>query len=165
LGIQGWSQVAALAGTILSPTRILDEVVPSGRLTLLFAERLFPRPEQKEDRDRFLHTALERLPSDTDLTEADRFYYEGRVLALLGNREEARDRFVTALGLDPVRADWRKDYVGWLIAWGEADEAHKEALVGVSLAPDDADAKAALKQSTDAVARGSDSSSASARLP
>ena len=35
-----------------------------------------------------------------------------------------------ALALKPDQANWREDYVTWLLAWERPDKAHRQALIG-----------------------------------
>ena len=53
----------------------------------------------------------------------------------------ARARMEAALVLEPRRAAWRKDLVVWLIARGALREAHDQAVIGLYLTPDQADAR------------------------
>ncbi|HEV3165915.1 MAG TPA: O-antigen ligase family protein [Isosphaeraceae bacterium] len=152
-----WAEVADIVSGLLSPSRILDEVLPSGRMTLRFAQRLYATPDQRAVRDRFLRAALDRLPHDAEHSTAERLYLEGEALALLGDRDQACERVNTALALDPHRTDWRRELVGWLVQWGRLREAHDQALIAQHFAPGDADAERALKTAVEALARGSSS--------
>ena len=75
---EDWAEVADLAAGLIPSEHILNGVVPSGRFTLLFAEHLYAAPEQRADRDRFLRAALERLPNDAGLSDAEPPVLRGR---------------------------------------------------------------------------------------
>jgi hypothetical protein len=61
---------------------------------------------------------------------------------------------LAALALEPLRGDWRQELVAWLIRWGEAEEAHRQARIGVQLSPHDPGLRRALESAVGAVARG-----------
>jgi hypothetical protein len=148
-------EVADQAGAVLPPARILGQVLPPrGRLALRFAERLYAAPEDREVRDQFLEAAIERLPGDLALPPTDRLWLEGRARALLGDRARARGQMEAALAAEPLRGEWRSELVRWLIAWGDLDEAHDQALVGTHLIPGDPGLNRALKAAVEALARG-----------
>jgi O-antigen ligase len=151
---EGWREVAEVAGALLPPDQVLDRVVPSGHLAVLFAEALFAAPDRRAERDRFLRAAVERLPRDDDPPKAERLQIEGRAWALLGDNDRARDRMEAALALEPNRSAWRRELVEWLVAWGRPRDAHDQALIGISLSPGDPDAVKALDLAAEALARG-----------
>ena len=62
---------------------------------------------------------------------------------------------IAALTLEPGRAGWRRELVQWLIGSGKLDDAHKQALLGLYLTPNDPEAKQAAELAADALARGS----------
>src|SRR5208283_1331491 len=57
--------------------------IPSGRSAFQFAERLYSAPANHTTRDSFLHAALDRLPEDRGLSEADRLSLEAQADAKL----------------------------------------------------------------------------------
>jgi O-antigen ligase len=150
----GWPRVAAAAAAALPPDRILEGVVSRGRHALWFAERLYAAPGDRAVRERFLRAAIARLPGDRDLAEAERLRFEAQAWAGLGDPGRARVRMEAALALEPRRGAWRAELIGWLIAWGEVEAAHDQALVGLHFSPDDPLARRALEQATEALARG-----------
>jgi len=150
----GWAEVADLAGSALPPDRILDQVVTRGRHALWFAGRLYAAPADRRARERFLRAAAERLPRDRDIPEAERLQLEAQAWADLGDLPRARDRMAAALALEPRHAAWRAELIGWLLERGLAQEAHDQALIGLSLTPDDPEARRSLERSADALARG-----------
>jgi O-antigen ligase/tetratricopeptide (TPR) repeat protein len=149
-----WESVADSAGVFLTPDEILRVVLPDGRLTLRFADRLYLDPEDRATRDQFLRAAIARLPQDRQLNQAERLQLEAQAWARLDDREQALERMQGALALEPRCADWRKDLVSWLIAWGRNREAHDQALIGLHLSPNHPDALRALDSAAEALARG-----------
>jgi hypothetical protein len=57
--------------------------IPSGRSVFQFVERLYSAPADHTTRDSFLHAALDRLPEDRGLSEADRLSLEAQADAKL----------------------------------------------------------------------------------
>ena len=154
LGRTDWTWIADAAGGILPPEQILDEVLPAGqRSTLLFADRLYGAPEQRAMRERFLRGALARLPRDVDQRPVERLWFEAQVHARLGESADARAGMEAALASEPQQADWREEYVTWLLAWGEPEEAHRNALAGTQISPGHAGLNRALLATIDALAR------------
>jgi O-antigen ligase len=149
-----WTDVADLAGGILAPAQILQEVVPDSRTALAFSDRLYTMPEAKDIRRTFLEAALKRLPGNRALSPAERLELEAQLWERLENRSRAQDRMQAALTLEPRRATWRKELVSWLIAWGHLREAHDQALVGFHYAPERPEMRAALDMAAEAFARG-----------
>jgi O-antigen ligase len=149
-----WTDVADLAGGILAPAQILQEVVPDSRTALAFSDRLYTIPEAKDIRRTFLEAALKRLPGNRALSPAERLELEAQLWERLENRSRAQDRMQAALALEPRRAAWRKELVSWLIAWGQLREAHDQAVVGFHYAPERPEMRAALDLAAEAFARG-----------
>jgi hypothetical protein len=151
-----WEAVAATAGSVLPPEVLLESVLPpdDGRLPLLFAEQVYTGDELKDGRTRFFRAALERLPGDPGLSDAERLALEARALAGLDDREPALGRMNGALALEPLRSDWRGTLVGWLVAWNRLEEAHRQVLIGLRLDPGDAGLVAARETVAEALARG-----------
>ena len=150
-----WSYVAPRAAKSLSPEQILDWVITDGRFAVLFADKLYRAPADHATRDQFLRWALVHLPGDHRLSQADRLAYEAKAQAGLGKPDLASQQMIAALALEPGRAGWRKELVQWLIGSGKVDDAHKQALLGLYLTPNDPEAKQAVELAADAVARGS----------
>jgi O-antigen ligase len=150
---EGWEQVADAAGVGLSPDVILDRIIPSGRFALFFANRLYADPEDRAVRDRFLKAAIERLPKDRDLIEAERLHLEAQAWAKLDTPDRARERMEAALALEPQRDEWRKEFVDWLLGWGNLKEAHDQAIIRLHLAPNNPDAHRVLKLTVEALIR------------
>jgi hypothetical protein len=149
-----WDEVADDAGSTLPPEQLLDQVLPwSGRSAVMFAERLYPKPEQTAPRELFLRAALERLPHEA-LPEAERLQLVARARAGLGDRASARQQMESALDLEPLRREWRKTLVRWSLAWGDWDVARSHALAGLRIEPGDVDLQTAVEVATDALARG-----------
>ena len=146
--------MADLCSSVLPAEKIRDEVVPSGRSALRFAERLYSAPADHATRDSFLQAAVEHLPEDRGLSEADRLSLEAQAYAMLNSRDQACERMQAALVLEPVRVEWRNLLIDWLLAWGRSTEAHDVAMVGVYYRPDDPAAQRALERTDEALARG-----------
>ncbi len=155
LSDSGWGEVADAAAAVLPPGKILGQVLPrGGRHALYFADKLYAAPEDREERDRFLRAAIERMPGDIDLPPIDRLWLESQARAKLGDRDRARGQMGKALAANPLRVAWRSQFVRWLIEWREWDEAHEQALIGTRLSPDDPELQRALEATVDAIARG-----------
>jgi hypothetical protein len=152
--IAGWEEVADEASLLFSPEQIFTQIVPSGRVAVLFAAYLYSAPDERATRDQFLRDALRRLPSDEESTPAERAYWEARAWELIGDRDRARYRMLEALSLEPLRASWRRELVEWYIRWSLPQEAHQQALIGLQMTPTDPESKRAWELSVDAVARG-----------
>ena len=151
---ENWAEVADLSSSVLTPQQILEEVIPSGRSAFQFAERLYSAPADHATRDSFLHAAVDRLPEDRGLSEAERLSLEAQAYAMLNNRDQACERMQAALVLEPVRVEWRNLLIDWLLAWGRSTEAHDVAMVGVYYRPNDPAAQRALERTDEALARG-----------
>ena len=151
-----WAQVADLASLALSPDQILESVIPDnrGRYALMFADRLYATPDNHSMREKFLGVAAARLPSDLDLPLAERLWLEGRAWSELDVREPALRQMQAALTLEASRFEWRKDLIDRLIAWGNPEEAHQQALIGLQLSPTNPDARRLVDQTAEAAARG-----------
>ncbi len=151
---ENWAEVADLSSSVLPPEKIRDDVVPSGRSALRFAERLYSAPADHATRDSFLQAAVAHLPEDRGLSEAERLSLEAQAYAMLNNRDQACERMRAALVLEPVRVEWRNLLIDWLLAWGRSKEAHDDAMVGIHYRPNDPTAQRALERTDEALARG-----------
>ncbi len=152
---EGWMEVVVAASTVMSPEQILDQVLPpGGRFPLLVAERLFTTPEWRETREKFLRACIERLPNDTDMSSAERLWIQSQARALLGERDSARKLMTEALLADSHHPEWREAFIDWLIAWGELEEASRQARIGRTLHPDHPGIERASKSALDAFAQG-----------
>ena len=162
---ENWTEVADLCSSVLTPQQILAQVIPSGRSAFQFAERLYSAPADHTTRDSFLLAALDHLPEDRGLSEADRLSLEARADAKLNNRDQARERMQAALDLEPGRVEWRNLLIDWLLTWGRSAEAHDVALVGVYYRPNDPTAQRALERTDEALARGDAPAGAAPKSP
>jgi O-antigen ligase/tetratricopeptide (TPR) repeat protein len=151
---QVWPFVADSAASVLSPAQILDDLLADGKHTVQFAERLYPSEEDREIREGFLRAALDRLSRDQDLEMAERTWFEALARAGLDQRDQARRLMQQSLMIEPTNSERRARFVALLLAWGDAAEAHSQALAGVGLAPDHYGLQQALKKSVNALARG-----------
>jgi hypothetical protein len=147
-----WTAVADASAAALPPDLVLGAVVPDGPHALLFAERLYRSPDDREIRDIFVRDALDRLEHDSRLAHPARLEIEARAWNILGDRGRARERLTEALRLDPGHDAWRNELVGWLIAWGRPDDAHRLALIGVSLSPASPEMRVTLERAVAALA-------------
>jgi O-antigen ligase len=155
VGGEDWAWIADTAGAELQPEQILDQVLPpGGRYALRFADRLYSTPEDRAIRERFLRTALARLPDEPGLGPAERLWLEAQARARLGERGWARPQMEAALRSEPLRGDWREEFVDWLIAWGDPEEAHRQALNGTQLSPGHPGLHRALQATVEVLARG-----------
>ena len=146
-------EVANAARSALSSDQILQGVVPDGRSTLWFAERLYSAPEERAVRDQFLKEAIRRLAHDRSPPRPERLWLEARAWAKLGDQDRARDRIEAALRLQP-RLAWRIELIDWLLGWGKLEEAHSHALVGLHFAPNDPQIRKALQRTAEALRAG-----------
>jgi O-antigen ligase/tetratricopeptide (TPR) repeat protein len=148
-------EVVVAAATLMTPDQILEKVLPPGaRLPLLLADRLYSGPESNAAREKFLRASIERLAGDTELSPAERLWVEGQARARLGEPEQARKVMTEALAAEPIHADWREEFIGLLIAWGDIDEAARQARIGSTLHPDHPGIQRALRSALDAFAQG-----------
>ena len=155
VGGENWAWIADAAGAELQPEQILDQVLPpGGRYAIRFADRLYSAPKDRAIQERFLQTALARLPDEPGLGPAERLWLEGQCRARLGERERARPQMETALRSEPLRGDWREEFVDWLIAWGNPEEAHHQALIGTQLSPGHSGLRRGLQATVTALAHG-----------
>jgi O-antigen ligase/tetratricopeptide (TPR) repeat protein len=150
-----WPEVADVAASVIPADELLRDVVVDGRIAILFADRLYASTDKSNDRDLFLRTALERLPSDPTIAEADRLYYQAHAAAGLNLRDQACEMIESALTLNPEKWEWRADYVNWLLRWGRPDDAHRQALIGQYFSPESTDSHSAVDKTAEALARGS----------
>ena len=162
---ENWAEVADLSSSVLTPQQILAEVIPSGRSAFQFAERLYSAPADHTTRDSFLLAALDHLPEDRGLSEAERLSLEAQADAKLNNRDHARERMQAALDLEPSRVEWRNLLIDWLLTWGRSAEAHDVAMVGVYYRPNDPTAQRALERTDEALARGDAPAAAAPKSP
>ncbi|MGB0068790.1 MAG: hypothetical protein WBQ11_12140, partial [Isosphaeraceae bacterium] len=162
---ENWAEVADLCSSVLTPQQILADVIPSGRSAFQFAERLYSAPADHATRDSFLLAALDHLPEDRGLSDADRLSLEAQADAKLNNRDQARERMQAALDLEPSRVEWRNLLIDWLLTWGRSEEAHDVAMVGVYYRPNDPTAQRALERTEEALARGDAPAGAAPKSP
>jgi tetratricopeptide (TPR) repeat protein len=148
-----WPLVADAAGVELRPEQILAEVLPPGaRFPVLFIDRIYATPEDQAPRDLFLKAALEQLPRDAELDEANRMWVEGQVRARLDQRAQARKLMEEAIRKEPLNSEWRREIVYWLIFWGDPQEAHNQARTGIQLDPQHKGLQLAYRHSVDSLA-------------
>ena len=57
---------------------------------------------------------------------------------------------------DSDHPDWREAFIDWLIAWGDFEEASRQARIGLTLHPDHPGIQRASKSALDAFAQGND---------
>ena len=157
LSVRGtdWRDIADLAGAVLDPERILNDVLPpGGHFEIWFADHLYGRSEDEEIRNRFLRASLERVPGNATLSPAERSWIQGQACARLGERDRARTFMQQALGLDLRQANWRLEYIKWLLDWDLVKEAHTQVRIGLELEPYNPAFQNALRVTLDALATG-----------
>ncbi len=131
-----WELIADRAAELFPPEEILRDILPAGgRLPLLFADRLYGEPEDRQIRAGFLKVALERIPGDPNLSPAERFQVEALAWSSLGDREQACARMGLALGLDPTNVEWREKLSQWLLDSGRVVDALRQTSIGLQLSP------------------------------
>jgi tetratricopeptide (TPR) repeat protein len=149
-----WPQIADAAAMVLSPDEILSEVVKDGRNTILFADRVYAREEERPVHERFFRAAIERLPVDQGITAGERLYFEAHALASLNQPARARKQMEAALAIQPAQSAWREEYIDWLLRWGRPDEAHAQAINGRYYSPDSMAIREAVDRTAEILARG-----------
>ncbi len=156
---QGWPKIAQSAAAILTPEQIAGQVLASQeRLAVDFADLLYAADDKAEARGRLLRAALGRLSDDPTLaaSEADRLWVEAQIRARLGERDQAHKQMAEALELEPLKDEWRQEFVAWLIEWGDLREAQEQARVGVHLNPGHEGLQKMMKAAAEAFARGAE---------
>jgi O-antigen ligase len=150
-----WSEIILAAATLMTPEQILEKVLPpGGRFPLLVADLLYAAPEQRAAREMFLRASAARASGDPTLSAAERLWVEGQARASLGERGPARKLMTDALVAEPSHPDWRGALIDYLMAWGQFEEALRQARVGATLNPEDPGIQRALNSTLDAIARG-----------
>ena len=145
--------VAEAATPFFDPDQILTQIVPDGTTSLLFAERLAGKPTAAQTRRTALELALNRLPGDPLIEPAERLHLVARAATALDRRDQAREQMEAALALRPENIAWRQELVGWLLTWGQFDEAHEQAKIAFYYAPANLSVRQALTKTIDALAR------------
>ena len=152
---EAWMEVVGAAATLMTPEQILDQVLPpGGRLPFLLAEQVYTTPEWRETREKYLRACIKRVPNDTDMSSAERLWLESQARALLGERDLARNLMSESMLADSHHPEWRERFVDWLLAWGEVEEASRQARIGLTLHPDHPGIQRAAKAAIDAFAHG-----------
>ena len=148
-----WAGIAMSASASLTPDQILHDLIPDGRTTLRFAERLYQGPAVASTRRAFLEVAARRLPGDRDIDPAERSCLEARVAAALDRHDLAVERMAAALALQPENFPWRRELVTWLLDWGRVEAAHEQAQIGFYHASASLEARQTLEITAEALAR------------
>jgi tetratricopeptide (TPR) repeat protein len=150
-----WTQIVLTAATVMTPDQILEKVLPpGGQLPILVADLLYADPEWRAARETFLRAGAARAARDPALSPAERLWVEGQARARLGEREAARKLMTEALIAEPSQPDWRVELIDHLMAWGDFEEASRQARVGSALNPEHPGIQRALNSTLDALARG-----------
>jgi hypothetical protein len=153
-----WPEVAVAASTALPAEQIIDLVLPAdGGLEVRVADRIYgdsDEPDDVRERTLFLQAALARAPKAQKLSEAERLWIQGQASARLDDREAAPAFMKAALKLDSEQSDWRREYVDWLMVWGQLKDAHSQARIGIALDPTHKGLRDALAIVVDRMARG-----------
>jgi tetratricopeptide (TPR) repeat protein len=149
------TELALAAAAVMTPEEILEKVLPpGGRFPLLVADLLYTDPEWRETREKFLRASVQRAGGDARLSPTERLWVEGQARARLGERSQARKLMSEALFGEPSHPEWRVEFVDFLIAWGDLEEASRQARVGSMLNPDHPGVQRALNSTLDAFAQG-----------
>ena len=147
-------EVALVAGAVLRPAQILDQVLPvNGTLVIRFVDLLYADPTSKPARVRFLNEAIKHAQLDPNQTRSERLWCEAQARARLDEPDIARKQMESALAEEPTRETWRNEYVDWLIRWGDTAEAFNQATIGVTLVPLQPGPRMALDRATEARTR------------
>jgi tetratricopeptide (TPR) repeat protein len=113
-----WPEIYRLVGEILTPTEMLEQILPSDPTLLLsIAGRQLTEPEQRDDRARFLDAADRLLGTEVPsaLDQRGKWHLRRAELGLLrGDRNEAVTQLSAAVNLSPsdhgVRAQLAQVY-------------------------------------------------------
>ncbi|WZP00193.1 hypothetical protein EP7_001813 [Isosphaeraceae bacterium EP7] len=133
---------------------ILDGVLPSGGAwPIPFVNGLYTHADGAEVRLRFFRATLERTPDDTSLSAPERLRLEALARAGLGESNLAKSLWVRALALEPSRAEWREEFITWLVARGEAELAYRQAVIGEQLNPEHQGLRRAVLSTAGTLAR------------
>ena len=136
---RAWEKTVDSAVLYLTPEQLLDGVIPAGaRLAVEVGARLSTISDGGPVRELFFSEALKRLPDDHGVGGSERLRLEAVARAGLGERNEPRRLWESALTLDPRRGDWRHEYVSWLLERGDLESAYRHALLGNRIDPGDA---------------------------
>jgi tetratricopeptide (TPR) repeat protein len=149
-----WEETADMVAASLPAEQVLDQVLPPGGWwPVAFADRAYAKSEDRDDRAKFLRAALERLQGDRSLSAAERLHLEARARSGLGQHDLAGPLYDDALKREPLRGEWREEFVAWLIDRGDFAAAHRHAVLGTRLNPERPALRRALEQSVEALAR------------
>ena len=150
-----WRTVAEIAAVSLPAEQVIRDVLPPGSsMAVAFADQVYADPRDRDDQAKFYRVALERLPSDATLSQAERLHIEARARCRLGEPGQTAPLYEEALKREPLRGEWREEFVAWLIDHGDFDAAHRHAVLGVRLNPDRPAFRRTLEQAVEALARG-----------
>jgi O-antigen ligase/tetratricopeptide (TPR) repeat protein len=128
--------VLDLADPWLTNVETIRELLPdSPKLMVDLARRRFTEEEQQTVRLLLLDRA-EELLAQTPPPEAERFYLAAAALAIRGNYQEAFTNYAQAVRREPENLEWRYEYAKALHGEKQWQEARKQALWCVRLAPD-----------------------------
>jgi tetratricopeptide (TPR) repeat protein len=149
------TEIALAAATVMTPEQILEKVLPpGGRLPIVVADQLYAAPESRAARETFLRASAARASGDPTLSTSERLWVEGQARARLGERDRARKLMTDALSADASHPEWRVEFIDHLIAWGDLEEASRQARVGATLNPDHPGIQRVVSATLDAMARG-----------
>jgi O-antigen ligase/tetratricopeptide (TPR) repeat protein len=149
-----WKEITWNLSQLFTPDEILQQIVPPGaRFPLMLADQFYTAPEWREPRELCLRTALQRLP-DESLEPLERQWLEAEIRSRLGQSAQARKLMAEALRGDSSHPDWRAGFIASLVAWGEPEEAARQARIGMTLHPDHPGIQRAARSALDALAQG-----------
>ena len=113
-----WSDVADEAAAVLSTDELLSDVVADGHGAVRFAEALLRRRRSAESAISAYRPRSHDCRSTGNSARRSGCFTKlmhGRASI---SRDQACERMTAALALEPDQANWREDYVAWLLAWG-----------------------------------------------
>ena len=126
-----WAAIAMTAKDALKPEQVLEVAKGGGVKTLVpIGTRMYTSTLDLIYRVRFMEAALAVLPTDLNLDDQERIWYEGRIRGELAQYETARELMRKAIDLQPLNEDWRMEYIEALMSWRCYDEAYRVALMG-----------------------------------
>jgi tetratricopeptide (TPR) repeat protein len=147
-------EIVARAGKVLSPTEVIEEVLPPrGDYFFRGATLLFPEDDEAPQRKVFLERAVSLWEAQGGLSPAD-LHLLGQAYENLGHPDEALAAYQRALILAPREAGWRQEYAVLLRQQGRLTDAERELQQVIRAQPGNAEARGLLREVLDQIIRG-----------
>ncbi|MFK7769257.1 MAG: O-antigen ligase family protein [Mariniblastus sp.] len=122
--------IVELSKTELPMKLLFERVLPQNPLNLLRVARKYFREPRLELPKRMLLVHTRRvIDKNTELSDADRFFFLGETDRLVDQFEAAAENYKKALDADPARIAWRFEYAKCLHQIGNFDEAVRQLKI------------------------------------